>query len=150
MRIVETHPNASEATLLLNELSEELESITGNSGKSSFNENDVYVPRSLFVVAYSDNDEPIGCGAIRPISEDIAEVKRVFARVKGRNVGTEVLNYLETQAKKMGYSTLWLETRLINKRAVVFYENRGYHRIPNYGKYENRTEAICFEKNLDL
>jgi len=148
MKIIETHPNAPDALLLMDELSEDLESITGNSGKNSFNLNDVCVPRSLFVVAYNENGEAIGCGAIRPINEDIAEVKRMFARTKAMGVGTEILRYLEIQAQKLGYSVLWLETRLINKRAVSFYEKRGYHRIPNYGKYVNNLEAVCFEKNI--
>jgi hypothetical protein len=24
----------------------------------------------------------------------------------------------------------------------------GYYRIPNYGKYANKPEAVCFEKNI--
>jgi N-acetylglutamate synthase-like GNAT family acetyltransferase len=148
MRIIETQPNTQEAIDLMEELSRSLENITGNSGKASFDSNDVCVPRSLFVVAYDEAGKAIGCGAIRPISEDIAEVKRMFAKTKANGVGSEILHYLEKQAQKLGYSTLWLETRLINKRAVTFYENRGFYHIPNYGKYENMPEAVCFEKKI--
>jgi hypothetical protein len=148
MIIVETHPSTRDAVDLMEELSESLKLITGDSGKSSFNPNDVCVPRSLFVVAYDEDGKAIGCGAIRPINEDIAEVKRMFAKTKAIGVGSEILHYLEKQAQKMGYSVLWLETRLINKRAVSFYERRGYHHISNYGKYVNKPEAVCFEKNI--
>ncbi|MDP4147005.1 MAG: GNAT family N-acetyltransferase [Bacillota bacterium] len=148
MKIIATHPNSPDALLLMDELSQSLESITGSTGRNSFNLEDVYVHRSLFVVAYDENEEVIGCGAIRPINEDIAEIKRMFAKTKAIGVGTAILHYLEIEAKKMGYSTLWLETRLINKRAVSFYEKRGYHPISNYGKYANNTEAVCFEKNI--
>jgi len=148
MKIISKNPNGPDALLLMDELSNELESITGNSGKSSFNLDDVCVPRSLFVVAYAENEEPVGCGAIRPISENIAEVKRMYAKTRGLGVGTEILHSLEMQAQKLGYSTLWLETRLINKQAVLFYEKNGYHRIPNYGKYIDNFEAVCFEKNI--
>jgi ribosomal protein S18 acetylase RimI-like enzyme len=48
----------------------------------------------------------------------------------------------------MGYSKLWLETRIINERAVEFYKKRGYHQISNYGKYVENEKAICFEKIL--
>ena len=48
----------------------------------------------------------------------------------------------------MGYHALWLETRLVNERAVRFYESRGYKRIPNFGKYVGNTAAVCFEKRL--
>lgn len=148
MRIIETQPNIQDAVDLMEELSKSLELITGDSGKSSFNSNDVCVPRSLFVVAYDEYGEAIGCGAIRPINEDVAEVKRMFAKTKKRGVGSEILHYLEKQAQNLGYSTLWLETRVVNKRAVSFYEKRGYYRIPNYGKYVNRPEAVCFAKNI--
>lgn len=148
MKIVEMQPDAPDALLLMEELSRKLESITGNSGKSSFNPEDVRVQRSLFVIAYDEEGKAMGCGAIRPISEDTAEVKRMFAKVKGAGVGTEILHYLEIHAKELGYTTLCLETRLINARAVAFYEKEGYYRIPNYGRYINRPEAVCFEKKV--
>ncbi len=148
MKISEIHPGAPDALLLIDELSEDLESITGNSGRNSFDLNDVLVPRSLFVIAYNEDGEALGCGAIRPINENTAEIKRMFAKTKAIGIGTEILHYLEMKAQKLGYCVLWLETRLINKRAVSFYESRGYHRIPNYGKYKNNPEAVCFEKNI--
>ncbi|MDD3223662.1 MAG: GNAT family N-acetyltransferase [Clostridium sp.] len=148
MRIIETQPNEQDAINLMEELSKNLEFITGDSGKNSFNSKDVCVPRSLFVVAYNENGEAIGCGAIRPVTEYVAEVKRMFAKTKSIGVGSEILQYLEKKAQKLGYSALWIETRLINKRAVAFYEKKGYHRISNYGKYVNKPEAVCFEKNI--
>ena len=148
MKILKRNPNHPDAILLMDELSKTLQSITGASGKNSFNPNDVCVPRSLFVIAYDEDGEAMGCGAIRPINEDIAEVKRMFAKTKDKGVGSEILSYLEMQAQEMNYSTLWLETRLINNGAVSFYEKNGYHRITNYGKYENNPEAVCFEKNI--
>lgn len=146
--ITEENPYIPDAFHLLEELSDSLESITGNSGKGSFNPNDVCVPRALFVIARNHNGEAIGCGAIRPIDENIAEVKRMYAKIRGHGIGTEILTYLEAQAQKLGYSALWLETRLVNKQAVVFYESRGYQRMPNYGKYVDNPEAVCFEKRL--
>lgn len=132
----------------MDELSETLKSITGNSGRHSFDPEDVCVPRSLFAIAYDDDGEAVGCGAIRPVNESTAEVKRMYVRVKAKGVGSEILSYLETQARAMGYSILWAETRLINEQAVHFYENKGYHRIPNYGKYAGNPEAVCFEKKV--
>jgi N-acetylglutamate synthase-like GNAT family acetyltransferase len=95
---------------LLEGLSKLLESITGDSGKGSFNLSDVCVPRALFVIARNQNGEAVGCGAIRPIGENIAEVKRMYAKIRGMGIGTEILTYLEIQAQKLRYSALWLET----------------------------------------
>jgi N-acetylglutamate synthase-like GNAT family acetyltransferase len=144
--IKDESPNSPDALHLMDELSESLESITGNSGKGSFNPNDIYVPRALFVIARNKDGEAIGCGAIRPINRSIAEVKRMYAKIKGVGIGTAILAYLEEQAQKMEYSALWLETRLVNQQAIAFYECKGYHRIPNYGKYAGNSEAVCFEK----
>lgn len=148
MKIVEKDPNSQDAFEMIEELSETLMKITGNSGKGSFNTQDISDARAVFAVAYSDEGEPIGCGAIRPIDENTAEVKRMYAKSKAKGVGTAILTYLERQAQRLGYSKLCLETRLINKRAVAFYERRGYHRIANYGKYAGRAEAVCFEKEI--
>lgn len=148
MRIIERSPREADAIVLMEELSEALKSITGDSGKNSFNLDDVCVIRSLFVIAYDESGEAVGCGAIRPIDEKIAEVKRMFAKVKTKGIGSEILSYLEMEAKKLGYSSIWLETRLINEQAVSFYKKRGYCKISNYGKYVNNTKAICFEKKL--
>jgi len=146
MKILEKDPHSQDAFEMMEELSETLMKITGDSGKSSFNVDDISDARAVFVVAYDDEGDAVGCGAIRPINENTAEVKRMYAKNKAKGVGTAILSYLEGQAQKLRYSKFWLETRLVNKRAVVFYERRGYHRIDNYGKYANRAEAVCFEK----
>ncbi|GFP75351.1 GNAT family N-acetyltransferase [Clostridium fungisolvens] len=148
MKIIKKTPTDPDAILLMDELSKTLESITGDSGKNSFDPKDVCVPRSLFLIAYGEGEEPLGCGAIRPIDANIAEVKRMFAKAKTKGVGTKILLTLESEALKLGYSTLWLETRVINRAAVSFYKKRGYIQIPNYGKYINNPNAICFEKKL--
>ena len=91
---------------------------------------------------------PVGCGAFRPIDESTAEVKRMYAIPGLSGVGSAVLSHLENEAKLLGYSQLWLETRIVNQRAVAFYEKKGYSRIPNFGKYVGKLEAVCFAKNL--
>lgn len=148
MKIIKKDPNHSDSILLMEELSETLAKITGDSGENSFDPKEVCVPHSLFVVAYDHEENAIGCGAFRPINEDVAEVKRMFSKDKSKGVGGEILSYLEKEAYNMGYSKIWLETRIINERAVEFYKKRGYHQIPNYGKYVGNEKAICFEKIL--
>jgi ribosomal protein S18 acetylase RimI-like enzyme len=146
--IKEEDPNTPDAIYLMDELSDTLEAITGDSGRSSFNPNEVCEQRAVFAIARNQDGEAVGCGAIRPIDENTAEVKRMYAKDKGMRVGSQILSYLEAKALELAYSVLRLETRLINQRAVLFYESRGFYRIPNYGKYVNRPEAVCFEKHL--
>lgn len=146
--ITPADPESADAQPLLQELSSVLAAITGASGTASFNVGDARLPRSLFVIARDERDTPLGCGALRPLSDEIAEVKRMYARPGTHRVGSAILAYLEEAARNLGYTTIWLETRRINERAVRFYLRRGYNVIANYGTYINRPEAICFGKDL--
>jgi Acetyltransferases len=139
--------NSDEARILIDELSAELQTITGNSGRASFHDADINNPRSLFVVAM-EQDVAVGCGAFREISDDTAEIKRMYAKKKSVGVGGKILAYLEEQAKEFGYSKVVLETRKCNEKAVSFYQRHGYGVIKNYGKYVEMPEAVCFEKIL--
>lgn len=148
IRIAVEDPASSDSFELLEELSETLAHITGDNGKSSFDPNDVRSPKARFVVARSANGDALGCGAFRPVEEHIAEVKRMFSRPGTRGVGSAILEFLEEEARALGYRALWLETRTKNERAVRFYEGKGYQRIPNFGKYVGNMNAVCFEKRL--
>lgn len=140
--------NIPDSQQLINELSNVLSEITGDSGKGSFDPSDILNIRSLFVVARNRLGEAVGCGAFRPISNNIAEIKRMYAKYKNKGIGAKILHYLEEQAKEFGYTKIWLETRKVNEAAVNFYSKNGYQQIKNYGKYINHSKVICFEKEL--
>jgi ribosomal protein S18 acetylase RimI-like enzyme len=132
----------------MEELSETLATITGDSGKSSFDPGDVRSENARFVVARDRQGRALGCGAFRPMNEGVAEVKRMYSRSHASGVGSAILSFLEQEARKLGYMALQLETRVINLTAVGFYERRGYRKIPNFGKYVGNPNAVCFEKQL--
>lgn len=119
MRIKPAEINSYEAKALIDELSEELKTITGNSGRASFHDKDMNNPRSLFVLAM-EKDVAVGCGAFRELSVDTAEVKRMYSRIKSVGVGGRILIFLEEQAKELGYSRFVLETRNAMKRRCPF------------------------------
>jgi GNAT superfamily N-acetyltransferase len=146
--ICEEDPGSPDAAALMDELSDFLESVTGRSGRASFDPKGVRVPRGVFVVARDDNGAALGCGALRPMDETIAEIKRMYARNRSRGVGGAMLKYLEQKAREYGFNAVWLETGLENEKAVAFYERSGYKRIPNFGIYAGRNNSVCFEKRL--
>ena len=141
-------PESADAAVLLEELSSALATITGSSGKASFDANDVRGEQARFVVARDAQGNAVGCGGFRPLEAGIAEIKRMYSRRSVPGVGTAVLRFLESEARDLNYAALRLESRVINTRAVAFYERLGYTRIPNFGKYAGRPEAACFEKKL--
>ncbi len=149
VEVASADPSSPDAIELMEELSATLARITGDSGKASFDPEDVSDPATAcFAIARGDDGRAVGCGAFRPLAQQpgVAELKRMYARAGG--VGRVVLAYLEAQAVARGYEALWLETRLVNRRAVAFYERHGYARIPNFGKYVGLEGAACFEKRL--
>lgn len=133
-----------DACNLIDELSEQLKIITGNDGRSSFSKNGI----AAFAVARDMEGQPLGCGALREISRDVAEVKRMFVRKKHAGVGSKILLFLEDEAKRLNYTKIVIETRVINTNAVNFYKRNGYEVIENYGIYKDKPEAICFEKKI--
>ncbi|OXA92505.1 GNAT family N-acetyltransferase [Flavobacterium hercynium] len=140
-------PNDEKASSIIDELSSNLFVRFGSDGKNSFTDWENDNSKFVFAVAVQDN-EIVGCGAIRPIDENVAEVKRMYSKLPRKRIGKMILSFLEDKAKIIGYTNLVLETRLKNDEAVSFYQKQGYKVISNYGKYKDRPEAICFGKSL--
>ncbi|MGQ7945152.1 GNAT family N-acetyltransferase [Flavobacterium sp. WC2509] len=142
-----TDPNDEKAAAIIDELSKNLYLRFGSDGKNSFTDWEYNNSKYVFVVAELNN-EIVGCGAIRPVSETVGEVKRMYSKFPRKKIGETILNYLENHAVTIGYSELILETRVKNEQATQFYIKKEYKIIPNYGKYIDKPEAICFGKSL--
>ncbi|WP_082447168.1 GNAT family N-acetyltransferase [Flavobacterium sp. KJJ] len=143
-----TNPNNEKVAAIIEELSANLYLRFGSDGRNSFADWEHNNPKFVFVVA-EINNEIVGCGAIRPIKENIGEVKRMYSKYPRKRIGQTILSFLEQQAIEIGYTKLVLETRVKNQEATKFYQNQDYKVIPNYGKYTDRPEAICFGKSLN-
>ena len=135
--------------MLLGELGAALAAITGSDGSASFDAAAARGARACFLVARDADGLAVGCGALRPLAEGVAELKRMYAR-PGSGAGRVMLAALERQASAFGYNEVWLETRKVNGRAVAFYEKHGYRVVPNYGKYVGRDEAVCLGKIVGI
>ncbi|MBC7555819.1 MAG: GNAT family N-acetyltransferase [Chryseobacterium sp.] len=96
-----------------------------------------------------ENDEAIGCGAIKSFGENVAEVKRMYVKPEFRNKGfaTIILTELEQWAKELKFKKTILETGKRQTEAVNLYA-KTYSIIPNYGQYAGIENSICFEKDL--
>jgi len=101
------------------------------------------------VVAY-ENDEAVGCGAIRPLESGDMEVKRMYVPtdLRGKGIATKVLLELEAWAREMEFTKCVLETGLKQPEAIRLYEKNGYERIPNYGQYIDVGNSVCFGKYI--
>jgi putative acetyltransferase len=101
------------------------------------------------VVAY-ENNEPVGCGAIKEYAPTIMEVKRMYTLPdrRGKGIASQVLKELETWAKEMNYEKCILETGKKQPEAIALYQKSGYKQISSYGQYAGIDNSVCFEKAL--
>jgi GNAT superfamily N-acetyltransferase len=101
------------------------------------------------VVAY-DDDQLVGCGALKPFDTTSVEVKRMFTQPKarGKGVATQILMTLEAWAKDLGYTHSILETGKRQPDAIGLYLKNGYNITANYEPYTNMDNSVCFRKEL--
>lgn len=101
------------------------------------------------VMAY-ENEEAIGCGAIKEYEAGTMEVKRMYVppAKRGHGIASVVLKELEQWARELGYDKCILETGEKQPEAIRLYHKNNYTVIKNYGQYEGVSASICFEKHL--
>ncbi len=144
---------SEDAANLINQLTLELRGRypeDPQQGAARFKPEDLDVPNAAFVVARVGG-VAVGCAAIRPLSADTTELKRMFVHpnLRGRGLGAKILLKLEQVAPSLGMRTIRLETGDRNPEAVALYEKNGYSRISAFPPYEDDTWSICMEKILE-
>ena len=105
-------------------------------------------PRGIFLIARRDG-QPIGCGGLKPISNDAAYLKRMWVDPQSRGLGLarRLLGALENEAHSMGYSTVRLETNRTLVEAQRLYRSAGYREVPAFN--DEVYAHHWFEKRLD-
>ncbi len=143
-----TNSNAPDFVELVSLLDAELAKFNGNDDAfySQFNK----IDKINHVVLVYENDTPIACGAIKKISLDAMEVKRMFTlpNYRGKGAASILLKELEEWAKEMNYEKCVLETSKRQPDALALYEKNEYLVIPNYGQYVGVDNSICLGKDL--
>jgi GNAT superfamily N-acetyltransferase len=68
-------------------------------------------PRGRLLLALSDR-EPAGCVAMRPLTSDTCEMKRLYVRPAYRTagVGRQLVQRVITEARSAGYQKMYLDT----------------------------------------
>lgn len=123
--VISVNAASHAAIRLMDELSAELEAKYGDDGRSSFTTSQIDPDIVVYAVAYLKS-EPIGCGALRRVDGETAEIKRMFAKSSRLGIGTKILCFLEDEAAKCGFQRLILSTRKTNIGALKFYRQNGY------------------------
>ncbi|MGY0374599.1 GNAT family N-acetyltransferase [Clostridium sp. JNZ J1-5] len=102
---------------------EELNTLPGKYGQ----------PRGVLILALVDGKEA-GCIALRNISEDICEMKRLYVRdcYRGLGIGKKLITIVIQEALKINYQYIRLDTLPMMKNAQALYKSLGFYDIDPY------------------
>jgi GNAT superfamily N-acetyltransferase len=101
-------------------------------------------PAGRLLLAY-DNDQLIGCVALRRHDVRTCEMKRLFLRpaARGKGVGRILVNRLIAEAREIGYQRMVLDTLPgTMDKAIEIYRSIGFRNIEPY--YNNPVEGAVF------
>jgi GNAT superfamily N-acetyltransferase len=84
-------------------------------------------PAGAWVVAYLGGS-PVGCGGVKRVDDETAEIRRVFldVSVRGRRLGRPLLSELERRALELGYTRVRLTTGDAQPEALHLFRSAGF------------------------
>lgn len=142
--------DAPDAQALVRAQQEELLGLDGAGDIGPTREASMFEPPDgVFLVSRIDG-RAVGCGGICRFDETRAELKRMYVapESRGLGLGRELLEALEAEAPRLGYSGIVLETGELQEASLGLYRSAGYEPVPCYGVYADRPWSRCFEKRL--
>lgn len=106
------------------------------------------------VVLVTVRGEPAAVGALKPLSEDESELKRIYVRAafRGRGLGRRVVEYLVGEARALGYRSVQLDTVDFMAKAHQLYRSVGFVDCPPYPgeAVQNGVSDRALFMSLDL
>jgi putative acetyltransferase len=105
-------------------------------------------PGGALLVAKQEGDI-IGCVAVRPLSSEVCEMKRLYVRPehRGKGIGRVLATTIIEEAAKSGYKAMRLDTLPSMKEAVRLYESLGFQPTRPYC-HNPIPGAMYFQLNL--
>ncbi len=147
MKLIRTNSDNQDFIQLVKMLDEYLAYVDGDDHAFYDQFNKIDALQHCIVIFEDEN--PVGCGAIKPYDKTSAELKRMFVipEFRGKGYASKIVSELERWAKEMGFKKVILETGINQLDAIRLYE-KTYERMENYGQYKGVENSLCFIKEL--
>jgi len=90
------------------------------------------------------NGQIAGCVAVRPLKDDICEMKRLYVReeFRGLSAGRKLAEAIIEKARQSGYKKMQLDTLQRLNRAIGLYAKLGFKEIKPY--YANPLNEVVY------
>jgi len=109
---------------------------------------EMVAPHGVFLVGYDEQGQPVACGGLRRLQDDVAEIKRMYVapQARSRGAGRALLQALESAARKIGYERVRLDSGPGQVHGQTLYRSAGYVEIEQYN--DNHVASYWAEKRL--
>jgi putative acetyltransferase len=97
-----------------------------------------------------DGGDAVGVVALRRLSGKICEMKRMYVQpeFRGRGIGRMLAKRAITEARRIGYSRMRLDTLSRLKEAIRLYDSLGFRKVRPY-RVNPHKDAVYMELNLE-
>ena len=152
MKSIEGNFQNSEVNELLNKHFIELRSVSPE-GSTHVLDIDGLKDKSIKFWSLWDNNQLIGCGALKFLEKNHGEFKsiRVADKFRRSGIGEKIIKHLIEEAKKLEISKLSIETGagdfFIPARKLL--DNSGFKPCPPFAHYKKDANSLYFTKHLD-
>jgi GNAT superfamily N-acetyltransferase len=94
---------------------------------------ELLVPRGRLYLVEQEGI-PVGLGGLKPVSDEIAEIKRMYIRpsARGRGLGRHLLEQLLVDARALEFQVVRLESAAFMPEAHALYRSAGFTAVPPY------------------
>lgn len=102
-----------------------------------------------FVGAFED-EQIVGCGAVKRMPEGYGEIKRMYVApaARGKGIGGQILFALEQHLLAHDLGIARLETGVENTEALGLYRKLGYEITEPFGEYRQDPLSVFLEKRV--
>ncbi len=101
-------------------------------------------PGGALLLAETPAGKVLGCIAMRPLSQELVEMKRLYVAhaARGLGLGRALAEAIIAEARRVGYREMKLDTIPILTAARTLYESMGFVAVAPY--YENPPEGVLY------